>query len=287
MVLLIYIGAGKSTTMNIVAGLAQCTSGDGLIYNYSINDSIGSIQSLLGVCPQFDLLFLDLSAVEHIELYSELKMIDSHLIKGIVEDRLQAVRLWDVKDKPIRTYSGGMKRRLSMVIATIGDPKIVILDEPTTGMDPVNRRYVWQFIEKFKENRVIILTSHSMEEADILGDQIAIMSEGVFKAFGTSISLKNKHGAGYRISMVVKEDKVDYMKQFVQKHLPEAKLEDDAAGSLLYQLPTSATNRIGPFVKLLEDAEQDKSQALEKGIVGNWGISQTTLEEVFLKLIKE
>eukprot|EP00834_Sanchytrium_tribonematis_P006453 NODE_476_length_6991_cov_0.522635.p1 type:complete len:800 gc:universal NODE_476_length_6991_cov_0.522635:6392-3993(-) len=164
-------GAGKSTTMNIIAGLAQATSGDGLIYNYSIADSIGSIQSLMGICPQFDLLFADLTASEHIELYAELKNVPKSEIKQITEDRLKAVRLWSVKDRQTRTYSGGMKRRLSMVIATIGNPKIVILDEPTTGMDPVNRRYVWQFIEKFKENRVIILTSHSMEEADILGDQ--------------------------------------------------------------------------------------------------------------------
>eukprot|EP00835_Amoeboradix_gromovi_P000798 NODE_30_length_32972_cov_0.541052.p1 type:complete len:800 gc:universal NODE_30_length_32972_cov_0.541052:3165-766(-) len=164
-------GAGKSTTMNIIAGLSQSSNGDGLIYNYSIKNSIGSIQSLMGICPQFDLLFADLTAMEHIELYAELKNVPKAQVRGICEDRLKAVRLWDVKDKFTRTYSGGMKRRLSMVIATIGDPKIVILDEPTTGMDPVNRRYVWQFIEKFKQGRVIILTSHSMEEADILGDE--------------------------------------------------------------------------------------------------------------------
>ena len=280
-------GAGKSTTMNIIAGLSQASKGDGLVYNYSIAQSIGSIQSLMGICPQFDLLFADLTAMEHIELYAELKNLPKKEIPAICEDRLKAVRLWDVRNKPTRTYSGGMKRRLSMVIATIGDPKIVILDEPTTGMDPVNRRYVWQFIEKFKIGRVIILTSHSMEEADILGDEIAVMADGEFKAFGTSIALKNQHGAGYRISLVIREKDVLVVKAFVQKHLPEGILEDDAAGSLLYQLPRDATGRLGPFVRILEEAELGESQELAKGVVQNWGVSQTTLEEVFLKLIRK
>eukprot|EP00835_Amoeboradix_gromovi_P000816 NODE_30_length_32972_cov_0.541052.p19 type:complete len:119 gc:universal NODE_30_length_32972_cov_0.541052:738-382(-) len=113
------------------------------------------------------------------------------------------------------------------------------------------------------------------------------MADGEFKAFGTSIALKNKHGAGYRISLITLEKNVNIVKLFVQKHLPEAMLEDDAAGSLLYQLPTSVTNRLGQFVKILEEADLGESSELEKGVVANWGVSQTTLEEVFLKLIRK
>jgi ABC-type multidrug transport system ATPase subunit len=92
-----------------------------------------------------------------------------------------------------------MKRRLSVAMALLGDPKIVYLDEPTTGMDPISRRYVWDIIEAAKKGRAIILTTHSMEEADILGDRVAIMARGNIRALGTSIRLKQRFGAGYQV----------------------------------------------------------------------------------------
>eukprot|EP00250_Pteridium_aquilinum_P008489 c1798_g2_i1 orf=203-652(+) len=97
-----------------------------------------------------------------------------------------------------------MKRRLSVAIALIGDPKIVCLDEPTTGMDPVTRRHVWSVIEGAKVGRAIILTTHSMEEADILSDRIAIMARGVLRCIGTSIRLKSRYGAGYIVNVTLK-----------------------------------------------------------------------------------
>ena len=151
------------------------------------------------------------------------------------------------------------------------------MDEPTTGMDPVNRRHVWSFIEKFKKNRVIILTTHSMEEADILGDRIGVMSNGRFKALGNSIRLKNKFGSGYRISLVT--DQINVVKKRISELVPGAVLEDDSAGSLIYQFPTDSIKEIPGFVKWVEESKGD--------MVKNWGISQSTLEEVFLKLIRE
>jgi ABC-type multidrug transport system ATPase subunit len=144
-------------------------------------------------------------------------------------------------------------------------------------MDPVNRRHVWSFIENFKKNRVIILTTHSMEEADVLGDRIAIMAHGQLLAVGNSISLKNKYGAGYRISVIT--DSSAEMKTQVSSRVPGAVLEDDSAGALIYQFPLSSTPSIPEFVKWLEENRS--------GLVKAWGISQTTLEEVFLKLIRD
>jgi ABC-type multidrug transport system ATPase subunit len=97
------------------------------------------------------------------------------------------------------SFSGGMKRRLSVACALLGDPRLVFLDEPTTGMDPVSRRQVWDIIERAKQGRAIILTTHSMEEADILGDRIAIMARGNLRCLGTSLRLKQKFGAGYQV----------------------------------------------------------------------------------------
>ncbi|ORY36002.1 P-loop containing nucleoside triphosphate hydrolase protein [Rhizoclosmatium globosum] len=267
-------GAGKSTTMSMLAGLTPPTSGDALICGLSVRTQMSQIRRMLGVCPQHDILFEDLTAREHIELYAGLKGVPKSEWGVLFEERLKAVKLWTVKDVRAGTYSGGMKRRLSLVIATIGDPRVIFMDEPTTGMDPVNRRHVWSFIEKFKKDRVIILTTHSMEEADVLGDRIAIMAHGQLCAIGNSISLKNKFGAGYRISVITSNPEA--MKAKVASSVPNANLEDDSAGALIYQFPISSTPSIPSFVKWLEENKE--------GMVKSWGISQTTLEEVFLKL---
>ncbi len=116
-------GAGKSTTINILSGLTPATSGDALIYNMSVRDQMSFIRSQMGICPQHDILFTDLSAEEHMQLYAGLKGIPESDIAQLTEERLAAVRLWNVKDQRAGTYSGGMKRRLSMVISTVGDPK--------------------------------------------------------------------------------------------------------------------------------------------------------------------
>ncbi|KAH6568256.1 hypothetical protein BASA50_008934 [Batrachochytrium salamandrivorans] len=272
-------GAGKSTTISMLSGLTPATSGDALIYDMSVRNQIQRIRKIMGICPQHDVLFDDLTAREHIQLYAGLKGVPKNELSSLIEERLQAVRLLTVANVRAGTYSGGMKRRLSLVISTIGDPKVIFMDEPTTGMDPVNRRHVWTFIEKFKKNRVIILTTHSMEEADVLGDHIAIMAKGRLRAINNSIALKTKFGTGYRISVVTNPSDADRVKAIVQRMVPGTVLEDDSAGALIYQFPGTSTDSIPEFVQWLEDNHD--------GLVKSWGISQSTLEEVFLKLIRE
>jgi len=189
------------------------------------------------------------------------------------------VRLLGVKNKRAGTFSGGMKRRLSVAISTLGDPRILFMDEPTTGMDPVNRRHVWSFLEHFKEGRAIILTTHSMEEADILGDQVAIMATGRVRAFGTSVHLKGKFGAGYRISLVCNSTDSAAVQAAMRVLIPTAILEDESAGALAFQIPSEDTGSLADLVRRLEDKEIQG--------VREWGISQSTLEDVFLKVIRE
>jgi len=152
------------------------------------------------------------------------------------------------------------------------------MDEPTTGMDPGNRRHVWNMIENVKKGRVIILTTHSMEEADVLGDQIAIMVSGKLKCIGGALHLKSKFGTGYKIRIVTPIEKRNETKQLVKEHLPNAKLEDEAAGSLTYTLPTESQQLIPAFF-----AELEKQEGV---LINDWGISQTTLEDVFLHLTR-
>ncbi|KAI1315707.1 ATP-binding cassette sub- A member 1 [Mortierella claussenii] len=329
-------GAGKSTTMNMLSGLTKSTGGDAMFYGLSMNSEMAEIRSMMGVCPQHDILFGDMTAEEHIWLYAGLKNVPKHKIPRLTEERLKAVRLWNVKDRLSHTYSGGMKRRLSMVISTLGDPKIIFLDEPTTGMDPTNRRHVWSFIEKFKQGRIIILTTHSMEEADILGDRICVMAHGRLRAIGNSVHLKNKFGAGYRISLVTDPANTERVKAIIESKVPNCILKDDSAGALLYQFPPTSMSSIPKLVQWLEGVDSGaqgtplnqsahgsnansgrntplpvtnnssinlasstplgestttraalEHTANDRGLIHGYGISQTSLEEVFLKLIRD
>jgi len=126
----------------------------------------------------------------------------------------------------VATYSGGMKRRLSVAISVIGDPKIIFMDEPTTGMDPVSRKDVWTLIQELKKDKTIILTTHSMEEADILSDRIAVVSEGLLKCVGTSLYLKNNYGDGYRINLIIKPGNEDEVIDCMNKIAPSNQFAD-------------------------------------------------------------
>jgi ABC-type multidrug transport system ATPase subunit len=130
-----------------------------------------------------------------------------------------------------------MKRRLSMAIAFTGDPKIVFLDEPTTGMDPKNRRYIWDLIMKMKKGKMIILTTHAMEEADILSDRIAVVVDGTLKCIGTPLYLKNRFGDGYRLNLVSEVEYVEDLIKEATKIIPSASVIDSSGGSIIFTVP--------------------------------------------------
>jgi len=164
-----------------------------------------------------------------------------------------------------------------VAISAIGEPGIIFMDEPTTGMDPQSRRHVWSMIQKLKKDRVIILTTHSMEEADVLADRIAIMVSGKLKCIGNSLYLKNKYGDGYRINLMAQSGKVYEVKELVDKYLPGSNLIAEAGNSLVYSVAVNRTDVVA-FFEFLENQGSD--------YLSDWGVSQTTLEEVFLKVTK-
>ena len=133
------------------------------------------------------------------------------------------------------TFSGGMKRRLSVGISAMGNPKL-FLDEPTTGLDPLSRRRVWAMIERLKEGRVIVLTTHSMEEADSLSDKIGILSSGRLRALGSSFFLKNKFGGGYTITLTCDEADTERVIAMTMQKLPGSETLANAAGTLSFGL---------------------------------------------------
>ena len=152
-------GAGKTSTFAVLTGLYPPTSGDCFVLGHSIRHAARAAFQLMGICPQHDVLWYELSAADHLALFAGLSAVEPAKIPSLVAYFLEAVDLVEARKTPCGKYSGGMRRRLSVACALIADPRVVYLDEPTTGMDPVNRRGVWDVIEKAKKNRVVVLTT--------------------------------------------------------------------------------------------------------------------------------
>lgn len=163
-VLLGHNGAGKSTTMSMLTGLLPPTSGSATIRGLSINQNMREIRTGLGVCPQHDILFPELTVLQHLQMFAVFKGVPGNEVDLAAEKMIAEVGLKEKANMPSSTLSGGQKRKLSVGIALIGDSKIVILDEPTSGMDPFSRRSTWNIIQRNKKNRVILLTTHFMDE---------------------------------------------------------------------------------------------------------------------------
>ena len=189
-------GAGKTTFINILIGLLHPTRGKAIIKGIDTTINLDKAQKLVGIVQQFDCLWEDLTVEEHIALYAALK--GETQIEHCVQKSLRQVGLLNSRFLLVKALSGGMKRRLSVAIGCIGNPPILILDEPTTGMDPLNRNQIWDLIHELKKGRTIILTTHLMEEAEVLSDRIAILVEGDLYCVGTPLVLKNMYGDGYK-----------------------------------------------------------------------------------------
>ncbi|GBO07961.1 ATP-binding cassette sub-family A member 3, partial [Araneus ventricosus] len=188
-------GAGKTTTINILTGLYTPTNGTASIYGLDILAETTRARRGLGVCPQHNVLYDTLTVEEHLRIYAAMKGVPWKELNFEVTQILDIMKLADKKSELTKNLSGGMKRKLSLGIALIGGSKVLFLDEPTSGMDVEARRSVWDALLEIRHNRTIILTTHYMEEADILGDRIAIMAEGEVQCCGSPMFLKQKFAA--------------------------------------------------------------------------------------------
>lgn len=291
-------GAGKTTATSCLTGISPLTGGDALIYGNSIRSSVGmsNIRRMIGVCPQFDILWDELSGEEHLRLFASIRGLKPASIKSVVEKSLAEVKLTEAARMRASSYSGGMKRRLSVAIALIGEPKLIILDEPTTGMDPITRRHVWDIIEEAKRGRAIILTTHSMEEADVLSDRIGIMAKGRLRCIGTSIRLKSRFGTGFVASISLsggatttngtptREDdlctaKIEALKQFFSDHLGVVPKEENKS-FLTFVIPHDQEKLLTKFFAELQEREREFG-------IADIQLGLTTLEEVFLNIARQ
>ncbi|MDP2436464.1 MAG: ABC transporter A family member, partial [archaeon] len=300
-------GSGKSTTIGMLTGLIQPSGelGDAFVFGESVRNSPELVRRMIGVCPQHDILWPELTAYEHLYLFAQLRGIDQETIPAMIEEKLQGVSLLPVQDHPSSTFSGGMKRRLSVAISSIGDPQLIIMDEPTTGMDPKSVQHVWHMIQTLKKDRSILLTTHSMEEAEILADRIAIMNLGEIMCIGSSLHLKNKYGDGYRLTISVRPHAAERVCQFVAEAMPSTRLISKTGDILIFSLPFEASpSAPNPTSGLVADDDDDAAAApglhealpadmvawlqrfedfitADESLVMEWGLSMPTLEAVF------
>ncbi|CAH1794818.1 unnamed protein product [Owenia fusiformis] len=271
-------GAGKTTTMSMLTGFIPVTSGMANVSDYDITTNIDGVRSSLGICPQHDVLFDTLTVDEHLRFFAKLKGCKASALDQEVNTMIQSIGLTSKQHELAKTLSGGQKRKLSMGIALIAGSKVVILDEPTSGMDPDARRHAWDILQSHRAGRTLLLTTHFMDEADHLGDRIAIMANGVVQCCGSSLFLKNKYGAGYHM-IIVKQPHCDVTKltNIINRYVPMARLESNISAEVSYILPREESHK---FEELFTDLETNK-EALG---IASYGASVTTMEEVFLRV---
>lgn len=211
-------GAGKSTTFKSLTRDTVPTGGEVQIAGYNILENFDEARKLIGYCPQHDAVFPLMTVEEHLWFYANIKGIPQNRREELVENAIAELNLADHRNKPAGTLSGGNKRKLSVGMAIIGNPPIVLLDEPSAGMDPEARRFMWSVVEKISQRdkkSAVILTTHSMEEAEALSTKMGIMVRGgIFRCFGSSQHIKNKFATGYEIEIKIRKTRFSELEVF-------------------------------------------------------------------------
>ncbi|TYZ65804.1 hypothetical protein PybrP1_003442, partial [[Pythium] brassicae (nom. inval.)] len=271
-------GAGKTTLISMLTGVLEPTAGDATFRGLSLRGDMDEVRESLGICFQHDVLYPELTVEDHIEFYARIKGFTGDELKAEVASKISEVGLADKTAVLSSALSGGMKRKLSVAISLLGKSSLVFLDEPTSGMDPYSRRHIWEILMNNRQDRVMVLTTHFMDEADILGDRIAILAEGELRCCGSSLFLKNRFGAGYNLTMVKREGCDDsQVIAFVAEHIPAGAVLSNVGTEIAFQLPLDASARFAQFF-------QELDRNLARLSLLSYGISVTTMEEVFIKV---
>ncbi|KAI8925025.1 hypothetical protein BC831DRAFT_284716 [Entophlyctis helioformis] len=273
-------GAGKTTLISILTGLYEASTGFATIGGYDVKTQTSEVYKRVGICPQFDILWEELTVGEHLYFYARLKGIPAAQEKIAVAQALTNVSLTAFENRLTKGLSGGEKRRLSIAIALLGSPSVVFLDEPTTGLDPEVRRLIWNIVNEARLGKTIVLTTHSMEEAEALCQRIGIMAKGTLRCLANPIRLKQTYGSGFRLYFNSLIEDTPRASAFLESILPVGWTKLDAfATNTSYEFPPVD----GVLSYLFEKIEAEKANY---GIL-DWGIGQTTLEEVFIRLIND
>ena len=274
-------GAGKTTMISMLVGTETVDSGDAWICDKSIVSEEAEARASMGVCPQFDALTEALSAREMLKVFSMIRGVPDEIIPDLVENSIKQMGMVDKASQQCVNYSGGNKRKLSVALSMLASPKVVFLDEPSTGMDPDTRRFMWDLMQKLvtQEDKAFVLTTHSMEEADALCGRIGIMTRGVMRTVGTSTELKARHGTGFIVDLRVSDNAdADAVDDLIRSVSPNMTTEPTGLSVKKYEVPQTDTKMGAIFAAILG--------AQEKLGITDFSVSQTTLEDVFIRFAK-
>ncbi|KAM3191967.1 hypothetical protein ACQJBY_069292 [Aegilops geniculata] len=271
-------GAGKSSFISMMIGFSKPTSGNAFVQDFSIHTDMENIYNSMGVCPQNDMLWEMLTGREHLEFYGRLKSLSGSALDLAVEESLRSVNLLlgGAADKQVRKYSGGMKRRLSIAISLIGDAKVVYMDEPSTGLDPASRKSLWTAVKQAKQDRAILLTTHSMEEAEVLCDRLCIMVDGRLQCIGRPKELIARYGGYYVLTMTTSSEFEREVEDLALKLSPNARKVYHLSGTQKYELSKQQVRIADVFMAVENLKRRVEVQA--------WGLADTTMEDVFVKV---
>jgi len=263
----------------------DATSGQAIYKENNILDEsqMKEFRNKLGICPQHDILFPQLTVREHLEMFCYFKGFDVNKIKEEVDNTLKDFRIHDIENVLAGTLSAGQRRKLSIAISVIGGSEVIFLDEPSSGMDITSRRNLWEILKKIIEKRIIILTTHYMEEASVLGNRIGIMAEGVLKCIGTPLFLIEKYGKFLSINIYKEKDaNNDKIINFF-KSKAEGIETEILTQEILIRIPKNkpGTDKKNIDIQSFFSELDNKTKSLK---IKSYSASMPTLEDVFLNV---
>lgn len=265
-------GAGKTTTIRILSTLLQQDGGEAWVNGYDVVKQPGSVRESIGLTGQFAAVDEYLTGEENLHMIGRLYRLSHAEVKSRTKELLKQFDLVEAGKRPVKNYSGGMKRRIDLAMSLIAKPPVIFLDEPTTGLDPRSRMTMWDMIKKLVENGTsILLTTQYMEEADQLADYIVVIDNGKVIAEGDADSLKRKVGSDHLDLTISKDSSIEE----AQKVMKGEKVQIDADSRVLSIATKSGVNKLKAVLTTLEDANI---------VVDSVSLRRPTLDDVFLTL---
>ena len=281
-------GAGKTTLINILTGMTEPSSGTARVFGHWVHGELDKVRENTGFCPQHDIQWAKLTVKEHFEIFGAFRDLPAAVIKERMNRLLASIGLKDKENSPVSKLSGGMKRKLSVALAFLGDSKFVILDEPTSGLDPLSRRHMWTVLGKMREDRVVLLSTHYMDEAEVLGERVVILSDGQVRANGSVSELKREFDCGYELVFELSKPpssafNMSSFQKVVKRIVSSAEFPHPLKGSQLVvtiTLPVDAAEFIPDLLQEIKEKFGEEDKTFKSGIQ----IKSKRLEEVFMAI---
>jgi len=273
-------GAGKTSTLSILTCDHMPISGTYAVCRHDATD-LGAVRRCIGVCPQHDALFMHMTPTENIYLFARLRGIPDHKIGQMCDNLLGLVKMQPHAHVLCGKLSGGNKRKISLVISLIGVPPVIFMDEPSSGMDIIAKRFFWRVIEALRKEHAVILTTHSMEEAESVCSRVCIIVDGKLKCLGSLQRIKSVYGTGYDVQLKPRLlDQVPACKSFMHSQLPASILVEEHGTSLKYTVPRESVSSVSFIFETVGKLSRDIGMS-------EFGVCQTSLEQVFLHFGKQ